>query len=452
MKKTLSVVLFFLCVLLASNAQFTTGNIYVKASQMGETLINIDEVLIIDSIYSTSTITYTHSSLTNFKWYRYLISPATKIDLGNDESNTFSTTLNFNTPSAGYFGNGDNCGYVLEYEDGFEKKYKYIWVLDRMNNNIRINNLTADTIGVNPCSSTHLIANVSPLSFTSVYEYWDSLGVRNTIDRRFIIRYNSLDSLNKSVQKEIEKFNIISGDNNFIVPSPYITTKFTLEGDQFFRELGHLRSFSSVDFTPYAVQQNLKGVVSERSERNEIDRSKGILGGSAPLVVDLTSNANKPITQNYEWNIISKKDSTDRVFYTDENLRYKFNDDGLYKIILEVSNSRCASIDSIEATVLASQLEVPNVFTPNGDGSNDEFRVAYRSLITFKGIIFNRWGRKVFEWSDPQKGWDGRIGNKIAQPGAYYYIIEAVGSDIDPRTNKPVLHIKRGDINLIRGK
>lgn len=124
----------------------------------------------------------------------------------------------------------------------------------------------------------------------------------------------------------------------------------------------------------------------------------------------------------------------------------------MYNIKLRVSNPTCSVNDSIDATILESFMEVPNVFTPNGDGKNDEFRVAYKSIVQFKGIIYNRWGRKVFEWTDPGKGWDGRIGNRIAQPGAYYYIIEAKGSDIDPLTNQLKTYIMKGDINLLRGK
>jgi len=90
-------------------------------------------------------------------------------------------------------------------------------------------------------------------------------------------------------------------------------------------------------------------------------------------------------------------------------------------------------------------LEVPNVFTPNGDGINDEFRVAYQSLTKFEAWIYNRWGRLVYHWNDPQKGWDGNIGGKKAAEGAYFYVIKAVGSD-------GIKYLKKGDINLLRGK
>jgi gliding motility-associated-like protein len=68
---------------------------------------------------------------------------------------------------------------------------------------------------------------------------------------------------------------------------------------------------------------------------------------------------------------------------------------------------------------------IPNVFTPNGDGSNDKFIVTIKGAKCFKAEIFNRWGVKVYEWTDPLGGWDGKIQqtNLPASDGVYYFII-----------------------------
>jgi len=55
----------------------------------------------------------------------------------------------------------------------------------------------------------------------------------------------------------------------------------------------------------------------------------------------------------------------------------------------------------------------------------------------------------VYEWSDPSKGWDGRIGKQMANPGAYFYVIEALGSDIEANGKRREYKLK-GDINLLR--
>ncbi|HBF87430.1 MAG TPA: hypothetical protein DDX39_02220 [Bacteroidales bacterium] len=92
-------------------------------------------------------------------------------------------------------------------------------------------------------------------------------------------------------------------------------------------------------------------------------------------------------------------------------------------------------------------VEAPNVFTPNGDNVNDKFTIKTETLESFEGYIFNRWGRKVYEWSDVNdEGWDGTInGGAKAAPGVYYYIIKAVGSDPDATEFE-----LKGNVTLIR--
>ncbi|MDA3910054.1 MAG: gliding motility-associated C-terminal domain-containing protein, partial [Bacteroidales bacterium] len=80
-----------------------------------------------------------------------------------------------------------------------------------------------------------------------------------------------------------------------------------------------------------------------------------------------------------------------------------------------------------------SKMEIPNIFTPNGDVMNDFCQVKAQTLQSFQGIIVNRWGRTVFEWTDYENivsGWHGKLaGGGDAASGVYYYIIKAVGMD-----------------------
>lgn len=56
---------------------------------------------------------------------------------------------------------------------------------------------------------------------------------------------------------------------------------------------------------------------------------------------------------------------------------------------------------------------VPNAFTPNGDGRNDVFKPALLGIVvSYRFSIYNRWGQRIFETADPQKGWDGLQGGK----------------------------------------
>jgi gliding motility-associated-like protein len=70
------------------------------------------------------------------------------------------------------------------------------------------------------------------------------------------------------------------------------------------------------------------------------------------------------------------------------------------------------------------ELDVPNVFTPNGDGINDYFEIKnLESYISNELVIYNRWGRKVFEASNYTNTWNGGS----LTNGAYFYVLKCVG-------------------------
>lgn len=93
-----------------------------------------------------------------------------------------------------------------------------------------------------------------------------------------------------------------------------------------------------------------------------------------------------------------------------------------------------------------SKLELPNAFTPNGDGINDIYRVkdGYQSIVSFKATVFNRWGKKLYSWSALDGGWDGRSGGSEVPDGAYYLVVEARGADGRNYNVKKVINLLRG--------
>ena len=98
-------------------------------------------------------------------------------------------------------------------------------------------------------------------------------------------------------------------------------------------------------------------------------------------------------------------------------------DSGL--IWVKVTDGPCFSSDTVSIHITKDiTYKIPNVFTPNDDLLNDVFKVESQSEITeFKCTVFNRWGNKVFEWTDATQGWNGKIGNADAAEGVYYYIL-----------------------------
>jgi len=78
-----------------------------------------------------------------------------------------------------------------------------------------------------------------------------------------------------------------------------------------------------------------------------------------------------------------------------------------------------------------SELEVPNVFTPNNDGINDYFVVVWKDIKDYEAKIYNRWGEIVYSSTNPAEKWDGinSFTNQIVSEGVYFYIIKALGED-----------------------
>lgn len=86
---------------------------------------------------------------------------------------------------------------------------------------------------------------------------------------------------------------------------------------------------------------------------------------------------------------------------------------------------------------------VPNTFTPNADGENDVFRVVAYNLELIELLIFNRWGEKIFETSDPAKGWNGLYKNEMCKSDVYEW--KLIYKDAYHRRK-----IKIGHVNLLK--
>lgn len=177
--------------------------------------------------------------------------------------------------------------------------------------------------------------------------------------------------------------------------------------------------------------------------------------GSAPVVANFSANPSDlgEYTPIYEWRFYENGNSeTPFLVRYDENTEFTFNESGSFTIQLYISFVN--GNDTIEysqespftISISTSKLEIPNAFSPNGDGQNDVFKVkeGYQSIVSFHGYIFNRWGKKLYDWTDIDGGWDGKINGHDAKDGVYYVIIKARGAD---GRNYNL----RRDVNLLRG-
>lgn len=120
---------------------------------------------------------------------------------------------------------------------------------------------------------------------------------------------------------------------------------------------------------------------------------------------------------------------------------------GCYAVIAVDGNGNESPASTVVCVNNCPVFELPNAFTPNGDGRNDiykPFRSRFIETIDFK--VFNRWGQVVFSTSDPQINWNGsNLSGKSLSDGVYYYTCEAFESQ-----NHAPIQLS-GYIELIRG-
>ena len=171
----------------------------------------------------------------------------------------------------------------------------------------------------------------------------------------------------------------------------------------------------------------------------------------APLHVRFTANASAldaDATLEWHFNHQGANGSTQLTRY-EENPEFDFTESGLTIVSLIVRQSG-EMVDSagIRITISESHLEMPNAFSPNGDGVNDYYQAkkTVKSIVDFHAYIFNRWGQKLYEWTDcvtEERGWDGTFHGSPVKDGVYFVLVKARGAD------GREYNIRR-DVNLLR--
>lgn len=94
------------------------------------------------------------------------------------------------------------------------------------------------------------------------------------------------------------------------------------------------------------------------------------------------------------------------------------------------------------ATTLVDEIFIPNTFTPNGDGKNEEFKVYGNVIERMAMKVFNQWGQLIYETTDVSAGWNGRHKGKLQPMGVYFYAIRLLLKDGSEVTRK-------GSVNLL---
>ncbi len=142
------------------------------------------------------------------------------------------------------------------------------------------------------------------------------------------------------------------------------------------------------------------------------------------------------IQYNYNWKF------SDGFSSNASNLSHQFDSAGIYNVRLIVrDNMGCADTTEREIRV-AGRLEIPNVFTPNGDGFNDFFYVPTNGRTTFMFRIYSRSGNLVYKSDTKAILWDGFTLNGIKAPqGIYYYVIQSLDDPLNQIKQSGFFHL-----------
>ena len=98
---------------------------------------------------------------------------------------------------------------------------------------------------------------------------------------------------------------------------------------------------------------------------------------------------------------------------------------GCYTITAVDANGNESARSAEVCVVICPIYDLPNAFTPNGDGQNDLFVPRGRCFVDRVDFtVFNRWGQQVFQTSDPALNWDGlNQDGQVLASGTYYYTV-----------------------------
>jgi len=160
--------------------------------------------------------------------------------------------------------------------------------------------------------------------------------------------------------------------------------------------------------------------------------------GIAPQLVTFTNTSTGGTT--FSWNFGDGNTSTA------QNPSNTYNSPGTYTVMLIAYNTPSCSDTAYVTVIIEEKVTViaPNIFTPNGDGSNDVFSLTLQGAKSAQVIIFNRWGAEIASFDPLTGNWDGRANSgSMVDDGTYYFTISILGFDDKTYTEKGFVQVSK---------
>lgn len=432
MKRIVSLIISLLTIIsvTASSLSFIGNNKSVLTDKPASST-GLDEIYILYNLNDVSA-QYKASSSAEVKWYRFS-------NLGGGYAEELSGITKQNNVYTLHKPESD-MGYIVQ--EGTTRHY--FWIVDYSKHYFDI-----DRLDFAPEQECDIVA-LNPIGQGAPIKYYTINGQSKELSRDIKLTYNTLEynaetsSYNETVITET--FSALS--ETIRAKAPLCNTEFSLSGDRFLKSWDEVISITSDSYTTIAVEAETSATQTIRENDNE-KKEETALGGSAPVEIEFNAVCTDAVIFT-EWQFATDAEFENITYRMNETqFTYTFREQGTIYVRFVASNNEGTCnyySQTYEVFIGESSLECPNAFSPEGsEGINDEWKVSYKSIISFECHIFNRWGIKVAELNDPSQGWDGKHNGKYVPSGVYYYVIKAEGAD----GRKYNLN---GDINIIKYK
>lgn len=158
------------------------------------------------------------------------------------------------------------------------------------------------------------------------------------------------------------------------------------------------------------------------------------------LLVPTTKKINTPIENSFQLKEVAKISQNE---INSDYISQKNNQTNeTLEVERDIQNNIENKVSSEEDTISQFRLYIPNGFTPTLE-SNNIFKPAYASLISYEMSIYHRNGNLVFTSKDINYGWNGQYKGKLCEQGAYVYIVKFINLNGEQ-------FVQKGTVNLIR--
>lgn len=348
---------------------------------------------------------------------------------------------------------GPEQGYIIE--EG--TKRTYVWIVNYADHYLRFNSISA--LAPEECGTATL--NIDGKA--DEIAYFTITGVRRVLSREIKLAYRTLVWDETAVQwTPVDTTEVLTSVKpQMVITAPLCNTTFHISGDrflQFWNEGVEMESdtytTTAVDVRTTAVKQ--KGTDSSGSSGDDDDTSADgstssddgdELGGSAPATVTFRAYCTDAVDHKEWQKAMDAEFQNIEARFNDEEVEQTFTTTGTsyWRFVGTNLQSGCEAYGPTYTVHIGeSELVCPNVFSPGStEGVGDVWKVKYKSLVEFHCTIFNTWGNKICEFTNPEEGWDGKYHGKLVPTGVYYYVIQARGAD-------DKVYKLSGDINILR--